>query len=253
MAKHTFWNIGKANSEISTGHEEADKILTAAKISTLNVDGKDVPATDAPLAVKISAVSALLNSGDKTQDVSELIASNGVIAAQVEELTGKLTVANASVQSLSREKTDLEGRLSTATASVDRLTTEAGTNKNLLESSNKEVSRVSKEVTSQKTALARLCIRTGCLDLKADDGAAFPADASEDVKVAAVMKITDGREVFTFENLVTAYSGALNAAAARVGVKLETVPSGGGGAPANKGQKLSLDAEIAQRKAATKK
>jgi len=208
--KNFIANIGKANAEINSGHEAADAALIAAKITTLKVDGKDIPAAEAPLAVKIAAVSALISSGDKSQDVSELIASNGQIAAQVEELQGKLTVANATISASTQKISVLESELATNKASVQTLTADLTTHKNLLKASNDEASRVTGIANSQKLTLAKRCIAAGCID--------FAKDATEADKVAAAEKMS-------YDDLDKAYAGAVNAAVAKTGVSFATIPS----------------------------
>jgi len=217
-----IWNLVKANAALESANEAADKVLVQAKISTLKVDGKDVALADAPIAAKIAAVGALVASGEKSQDVSELIASNGQIAAQVEELTGKLTVANATVASQSQKLTALEGELATEKASVATLTGKVTETANLLKASNDEAARVTKELNAQNDELSALCVTAGCLELKGADGKLLAKDASETDKLAAAKSVSYGDKL-------KAYRGAVNAAIAKTGatpLEFPTTPPG---------------------------
>ena len=208
--KNFIANIGKANAEINSGNEAADTALIAAKITTLKVEGKDVPSAEAPLAVKIAAISALVSSGDKSQDVSELIASNGQIAAQIEDLQAKLSVANATIAASTQKISTLESELATNKASVQTLTSDLTTHKNLLSASNTEAARLSGQLNAQKSALAARCIAAGCID--------FAKDATESDKVAAAEKLS-------FDDLFKSYNGAVNAAIKKTGVSFADVPA----------------------------
>src|SRR5690348_14565569 len=108
MAFKFLPNITKANAQIQAASEVIDPALAAAKISTLKVDGKDVAASEAPLSVKVAAIAALVGAGEKSQDVSELIATNGQIAARVEALEGELATANATVAAQTQKISGLE-------------------------------------------------------------------------------------------------------------------------------------------------
>jgi hypothetical protein len=213
-----FWNIVKANAEIDSAHTEANKSLATAKISTLKVDGKDVAAADAPLAVKIAAIASVSASGEKTQDVSELIASNGQIAAQVEDLNGKLTVANATVSAQSQKIVALESEVATQAASVQTLTAEATTTRNLLEASNKEAARATAQFNAVNAEISGYALKANCLELVGADGKAFAADASEAAKVEAANKISVGDKM-------KAIFGAVNAAVQKTGVSFAATPA----------------------------
>lgn len=229
MAKISIFNIGKANAEINAGHEAADKALTAAKITSIAVDGKDVPASDAPLAAKISAVASLVSAGDKTQDISELIASNGQVAAQVEDLTAKLTTANATTSAQAQKINTISAELVTSQASVATLTAKNTELSNLLDASSKEAARVTGIANAQKTALAQDCIECGCLALVGEDGKPLAADASADVKLAAALKLSS-------DDLRKSFKGAVNTAMSKTGVSLFAIPT----APVGEAKKTEL-------------
>jgi len=213
-----FFNIGKANAEIEGATAAIDNALSTAKISTINVDGKVLTLAEAPLAAKIAAFAALAKTGDTTQDVSDLIVSNGQIAAQVEDLTGKLATASALNQALSREKTELIGKLETATASVQTLTAKQTELTQLLDASNKEASRVTSEKLAQDAELSQVCVATGCLILTDAAGKELAKDAPPEQKLAAA-------KVVPFADKMKAYRGAVNAAIAKTGSTPLEMPS----------------------------
>ena len=218
MARPKIWNVGKLHAESEAGHAAADAGLIASKISTIKVDGKDIPSADAPLSNKIEAINAQLGTGEKTQDMSELIASNGVLAAKVEELEGKLTQSNSSNSALIQKNTELEGKLTISQSSVQTLNASTATNTNLLQASNKEVVRLTELAKDQKTNLAKRCLAAGCIDVKGEDGKSLAKDAADTDKLDAAMKLS-------FEDLDKAYAGAVNAAVAKTGVSFSIIPN----------------------------
>ena len=246
MAKISIFNVGKANAIIDSANAAADAGLTSAKITTLKVDGKDVPAVEAPLDAKISAVSALVTSGDKTQDVSELIASNGQIAAQVEDLTAKNVTLTATSSAQVQKITALETELALSKTSVATLTAEVSGSKNLLAASGNENVRVTGLLNAANAEISKQCIAVNCLTLTDGDGKPLVKDATDAAKLEAANKIPVAEKI-------TALMGAIHSSAANIGVDLKKVPavSGGGAAPDN-GKKLSADAQIAKHLASKK-
>lgn len=220
MAKISIFNIGKANEALDSAHAAANKGLIAAKITTLAVDGKEVPSADAPLNVKIDAVSALVNSGDKTQDVSELIASNGQIAAQVEDLTGKLSVANATAAAHAQKISNLEGELVTSKASVGSLTAELTTSKNLLQASNDLNTKLTSQANAVNAEISKHCLGINCLTLVDADGKPLAKDATDEQKLASALNVPISEKV-------AAIKGAVTSAIANVGISA-AVPAAGG-------------------------
>jgi hypothetical protein len=214
MAHKFSMNVARLNSEASASAAAIDPILTAAKITSLKVDGKDVTAADAPLSAKITAIGALLATGDKTQDTSELIAANGQLADQFEASEARLVTANATISAQTQQISSLQTNLTTANATVDRLTADAGTNKNLLEASNKEVSRLLAIVSAQTSTIAQSCVAANCLDFSS-----LGKDASVEAKTAFASKMG-------FDDLMKSFKGAVNAAIAKTGVTFADIPSG---------------------------
>lgn len=220
MAIKFLANISKANAQLQAGHEAIDPALASAKISTLKVDGKDVPASEAPLSVKIAALANLTAAGEKSQDVSELIATNGHIAAKVETLEGDLATAQGLVASQTQKISALEGQLATASATVDRQTASGAQDGMLLKASNGEVSRLTKEIAAVNTDLSKLCLEYGCLDLTTVDGKLLAKDAAEDVKLEAANRVP-------IADKLKASKGAVNAAMRNLGLNTNQLPAGG--------------------------
>ena len=206
-------NFKRMNAELAGSDAAVDPLLVSAKITVLKVDGRDVPAADAPLPIKIAAIGALIATGDRTQDSAELIAANGQMATQVETLQAQLATAQATTGAQVQKITALEGQLATAQAAVQQQTAQAGTNTNLLDASNREVARLTKELNAMKSTLAQRCIAANCLDF-----ASLGANATAEQKMGHAMTLPH-------EDLFKAYSGAVNAALARTGVSLEVIPA----------------------------
>jgi len=204
----------KANlNELVAADSAIVPILAAAKISTITVSGKEVSAADAPLAAKIEALGKLTASGDTTQDSAELIRANGELAAQNEEIAGKLTAAQATITASTQKVNELTSKLTTSESAVTKLTTDLSAKDLLLDAATKENTRVTGLVNAQKTALAQRCLAAGCVDLSALD-----KNATEAQKLEAAEKLS-------FDDLFKAYNGAVNAAVAKTGVSFAAIPA----------------------------
>lgn len=223
-------NFKALNAELHASDASVDPLLVSAKITTIKVDGKDVPAHEAPLPNKIAALGALLATGDKTVDDANLIAANGQLAGQVEKLTNDLTSVQATLAATNQKLTTAEGALAVAQASVTALTAEKANLTNLLEAGNKENARLTGELAETKTALARECLAVGCLSLAGADNKPLAADAPEAEKLSAAVKLP-------FTGLLTSFKGAVNAALAKTGVAFGTLP---GQKPAGSSEKPEL-------------
>lgn len=231
MAKHTIWNIGKANAEISAADSAINPLLEVAKITTLKVDGKDVPASDAPLADKILALAAVSKPGAGTQDVSELIATNDSVARQLTETSDRLSVANASVAKLQLDNSKLSSDLATAQSSVNNLTASNAELQNRHDASIRQVGDLTKQANAVNAEISRLCLDYGCLDLTGEDGKPLAKDASADDKLAAANRIP-------VADKLKASKGAVNAAVRNLGLPANQLPAGG--APSAQAEKKEL-------------
>lgn len=230
MARKQSWNPAKLTAELNAADEAIAPILAATKITSITVGGESKPASEAPLPDRIKAVGSLISTGDKTIDNAELIASNGALAAQVEELEGKNTVVNATSAAQAQKIVELDGKLTVATGSVTTLTAKNTELTGLLDASNKEAGRVTGLVNSQKLSLARKCQSVNAVDFKGADGKTLAADCS-DADLA-----TASKEV-TFDSMLASYNGAFNANFLKLtGTDLSKVPAAGAQPAAGKKQ-----------------
>jgi len=221
MAKNfKFYNIGLANDEINAADAALAVALTSAKITTVKVGGKDVPASEAPLADRINALLSVNPIGAESQSVDELLKSNNILSARAQKADEDLKLANDSVSQLTREKIELDNKLAIANDAVSSLTAknlELGTS---LEASQTAAKAAIKAGNDTNRLVSKMAIAFACVELKGEDGKALSPNASADLKEAAADKIPVAEKL-------TAISGALNAAAARVGIDFATVPNGG--------------------------
>ena len=84
MAKFKFFGIGEADAEIKSADAAINPLLTAAKITTIEVNGKQLPATsdEVPLALKISNLAATFKEGAGDKEISEMTRNNTILADQ---------------------------------------------------------------------------------------------------------------------------------------------------------------------------
>jgi hypothetical protein len=217
-----FWNIGKANAEITQADEAVNPALEKAGIKTLLVDGKTVAYADAPLAHRITALIAANPRGADLQEASELLASNDAISKALDKSTTDLAVAQTSVATLTRENAELASNLATSQSSVQSLTAEKADLNNRLQAAVNQFTANEKELKVRDAELSKLCVAAGCLDLKGEDGQPLAADATEEIKLAAASRIAHGDKL-------KAYRGAVNAAIAKTGalpLEMPVVPPG---------------------------
>lgn len=219
MAKISIFNIGKANAAISDAQAALAPALAKAGISTIAVDGKTVPAAEAPLASQITALIGAQPVVADSQSAAEAIASNDLISKELDAAQAQLALKTTAVETLTRSNADLTSRLSTAEATVQDLTVKNGVMKTERDAAVAEYGKVSEQLTAQKTALAQRCLAVGCLDLIGEDGKPLAKDATDTVKLAAAMKLSHG-------DLFKAHNGALNAAAAKMGIVFAEIPAG---------------------------
>lgn len=211
-------NFKKNHADVVAAESALAPILKASNITSISVDGKEVSASDAPLAAKIVALGKLIATGDKTEDSAAAIQANGELAAQLEASEGKLLAANATISAQTQKINEITGQLTVAKDSVTTLTarnTELGT---LLKASTDEGIRLTAAVNAQKLALAKDCLAWGCVEFKGVDGKPLAQDASDsDLAKAA--------EAMSFAELNTAKNGAINSSMSKMGVNLGKLPT----------------------------
>lgn len=212
-----FGSITKLEADISATEAALQPVLEKAEIKTAMRDGKVIPIADATNAEKVIALVAAQPPGTQLEERSHLIQSNGIIAARLETTQTDLALSQTSVGNLTREKATLEGQLTVAQSSVQTLTNERADLTNRLNVSNQQVTAQQTQLREQKAAIARKCITCGCIALIDDNGQPLAKDATDEQKMSAAMRVSDGKEAFSFNDLLKSYSGAVNAAIAKTG------------------------------------
>lgn len=215
MAK--YWNVVKANAVIEAAEAKLAPALAKANIATIPVDGKPVPAAQAPLDAQIEAVFAANPPGEASHDKSELLVTNATLADELQKREVALATANATVGSLQSEKQTFVSRAEAAEASVLTLTAEKGQLNVQLKAAQSEYDRVSREQAAFNTELSKACIAVGCLQLTDANGAALSLNASEAAKLEAANKIP-------LSDKLKAYQGAVNQAITATGLNVASLP-----------------------------
>lgn len=221
MAKNfKFYNIGLANDEINAADAALASALVSAKITTVKVDGKDVPASEAPLSARINALLSVNPIGAESQSVDELLKSNNILSARAQKSDEDLKLSTDQVSQLTREKIELENKLTIATDSVNSLTAKGNELNTSLEASQTAAKAAIKAGNDTNRLVSKMAIAFACVELKGEDGRALSPNASAEAKQVAAEKIPVAEKL-------TAISGALNAAAARIGVDFNALPNMG--------------------------
>lgn len=235
----TYFNVIKANAEISANHTALDAALTAANVLTVKVDGKDVPLAEASAVAKVEALNSLVKHGDANADLAELTQSNSVIAERAEKAESDLAIEKAKNDALSREKVSLVEKAQDSANTVASLTAKNTDLTTQLEASNKEGVRLTKELTAQNQALSEVCIAAGVIDF-----------ASLGEKATAEQKLEFANKI-PFADKLKMYRGAVNATIAKTGaapLELPAAPPAGGSKA--KDEKKGLDRMAAATKIA---
>ena len=216
-----IWNIGKANAIIEDADAVLNPALATAGITNITVDGKAVPATEAPLAAKLSALFAVSPVGGQSQQVSDVIVSNDQLAKELEKVNGELTTQTASVQSLTAENARLKQENATLSSSVSSLTAENADYKNRNSAALNQVTSKTAEVNAINRTVSQFCLKADCLTLTTPDGKALAKDATDAEKLSAA-------EAVPVAEKITSLFGAVNAAVAKTGVSFAQIPAPGG-------------------------
>jgi len=213
MPKKSFWNIGKANAEITAADSAIDPALANAKITTLKVDGRDVPASEAPLASKISALLSVASPQAAAQDISELVVTNDQLSKQIEKVSDENTRVASGNAALTQENVQVKSDLDTAKASIASLTASNSELNVRHEAALRQVADSSAKFNALNTKISKACLTANCLEL--------PKDADTDEK-----KLEAANAIKPEDKLI-AYEGAVTAAMANVGITAK-VPNGNG-------------------------
>lgn len=234
MAKFKFFSTSAADAEIRAADAAINPLLTAAKISTIDVNGKPLPATDdaVPLAAKIAALAAVNKPGAGDAEMAQMLANNGLLANEATALQTRLAAADSNVSILSGENAALKQRVTVLEASVQNLTASNAELTNLRAAAVTEAGRIGGLMASVNSEISRLCLGANCLtDLRGTDGNLLASTATAAEKQTAADSIPAADKL-------KAYAGALNAAVARTNVSLTALPAPG--APAQEQKKSEV-------------
>lgn len=214
-----FGGVRAMGKIIEDAKAVVDPQLNKANITAIKVAGKDVPASDAPLADQLNALFASNPIGVGSQDVTAVLESNDLMAARLTKAEEDLKVANSQLVSLTRENVVQADKLKTQAEAIATLTASNAELTTLKNAAQAEAGRVIKENNAYNRALSVDCLEAGCtLDLSDENGKAIKADASEEVKLAAAdrLPIIEKRKI---------YKGAVNSAMSRLQVSVGQIPS----------------------------
>ena len=186
MARKQSWNAVKLTAELSASDAAIDPLLDAAGITTIKINGEDVPASKAPLQERINAYAAVAKAGVKDKDDVDLATLNTQITAQLEKSDAALAVAQANVASLTQEKSVLTTNLSVSQANVSRLTAENAQIADLKDNAIKLAGQMTAERNGLNSEISRQALKFNCLtDLKDKEGKLLPSTASAVEREAA--------------------------------------------------------------------
>ena len=221
--KFKFFGIGEADKEIKSADAALNPLLDAAKITTISVNGKQLPATsdEVPLAAKITALAATYKEGAGDQEISEMTRNNTILAEQAKAAEARAVTAETNLATSTRETVRLNEELTTQRAAVARLTAENAEVITLRKAANTEAGRVTAEMNAVNAEVSRQALSFNCLtDLRGADGKLLPSTATEHERQTAA-------ELIPVADKLKAIGGAVNAAVQRTGVTLAAIPGTG--------------------------
>lgn len=233
MAKeYRFYAIREANADVEATSAVINPLLDAAKITTIEVNGKPLPATsdDVPNALKIAEYSKTVKSGVGDAQMSAMSDNNTLLAAQAKTFETRAVTAETNAATVTRENIALAARVKTLEGSIEKLSAENSELITLRKAANTEAGRVTSESNAVNAEISRQALAFNCLsDLRGADGKllASTATAAERQTAAELIPVADK---------LKAIGGAVNAAVQRTGVSLAALPAAGSpagaGAPA---------------------
>ena len=238
MAKFKFFGISEADAEIKSADAAINPLLVAAKITTIEVNGKPEPATSevVPLAQKIVHLAATFKEGAGDQEISQMTRNNTILADQARAAEARAVTAETNLATVTRENVSLRTDLQTQEKAVARLTAENAEVITLRKAANTEAGRVTAESNAVNAEISRQALNFNCLsDLKGADGKLLPSTATAAERQTAA-------ELIPVADKLKAISGAVNAAMQRTQVSLAALPAAGAGtATAAKTEKTGRD------------
>lgn len=224
MAKeYRFYAIREANADVEATSAAINPLLDAAKITTIEVNGKPLPATsdEVPNAAKIAAYSKTVKSGVGDAQMSAMSDNNTLLATQAKTFETRAVTAETNLATVTRENVSLQTDLQTQKDAVARLTSENAEVVTLRKAANAEAGRVTSESNAVNAEISRQALSFNCLsDLKDSTGKILPSTATAEQRQAAA-------ELIPVADKLKAIGGAVNAAVNRTQVSLSAIPAAG--------------------------
>jgi hypothetical protein len=228
MARFKFFGISEADAEIKSADAAINPLLTAAKITTIEVNGKQVPATsdDVPIALKINSFATTVKAGAGDNEVSKLAENNTILADQAKAAEARAVTAETNSATVARENVALSERVAVLEGSVAKLSAENAEVVTLRKAANAEAGRVTAESNAVNAEVSRQALAFNCLsDLRGVDGKLLASTATSAERQSAA-------ELIPVADKIKAIGGAVNAAVARTQVSLAALPAPGAAATA---------------------
>jgi len=174
-----------------------------------------------------------------TQFSEKLTALDGAVNGDLAQANSDLTTARATIQKLGEDMAGVNAKLSAAEANVTALIGEKTELAGKLTKAEKESATCRESLSAIEEKLSSAVLAANC-PLKAEDGSDLPAAATDEHRAEAASRLPAVARVELLQ-------GAVNAAIARVGVPLSSVP-----APAANADKQPLRGIAAVRAAFAK-
>ena len=218
MATFKMFDIRKANATLTAAEEALAPALVKAGITQISMDGKSVPAEDAPLASLITALIAVAQPGDGQQNLADLLITNDTLAKELDRFKIENTTALATVQALQRDVRELTTRSETAEKALGQATDRNAQSVVEFKAATDTIGRMTSELRGVNAELSSFCLSIGCLELTGEDGKPLDAKASSEQKRVAAERLPIGDKL-------KGCAGAVSAAISKVGVASNTIPS----------------------------
>lgn len=216
MARTKSLNFGKLNAELFDGDEAINPLLAVANITEITVNGKPVPASEAPIGDRIRALAKVNPIGNDAQPVSFALEANDALSKENESLKAESAKDQSTIASLTKENAQLRTDAETAKNALQKVEASNAELKVRLDAAIAEYTKASKALAEFNTELSKFCVDAGCLDLQ------LPDDALKPDKLAAAEKVS-------IPDKFKAYSGAVHSAVAKTGISVGQLPNQGVG------------------------
>lgn len=225
MARKLNWNPKSQHAELCAADIAITALLAAAEITSIKMNGKDVPASEAPLEDRIKAYGAISKPGAVTADMSELVTTNDNLSAENTRLEAENTRTKAALDGATQKLAQAQTDLQTTKNSLDTQTAQYSELAVRHEAAIRQVGEWTGKYNGLKSEISRRCLAEGCLtDLRNAKGELLPSTASAEEKQAAadLNKPEDN-----LKSLCDFNKGQVNQAMAKLGVDVSQIPAGG--------------------------